>query len=196
MVYTYLKPALATITFEPVTRYKNYLTKDGRMVVNLDQARTGCIESAKLWYQRLRGTLEELGFMHNPEEGCCFVRVVGNMRCTVIVYVDDLQVTSKNETTIAEVIETLKVKYHDVEEHMGAKHLYLGMSPDVCSTNMPMLIIEILKDLKFGSVVTPVSGTLFMINESSPPLDDARRTPFHFRWHSYCISVRESVWIS
>ena len=75
------------------------------------------------------------------------------MQCTVIVYVDDLLVTCKDEVTIAEVIEPLKIKYHDVQEHMGVKHSYLGMSLDmsevgVCSITMPMFIAEVLKDVR------------------------------------------------
>ena len=99
------------------------------------------------------------------------------MHCTVIVYVDDLLVTCTDEATISEVIEALKVKYHDVQEHMGVKHSYLRMTLDmsevvVCSITMPMFIAELLKDVELGSVVTPASSTLFMINESSPPLDE------------------------
>ena len=53
------------------------------------------------------------------------------MHCTVIVYVDDLLVTCKDEANIDRVIEVLKVKYFDVQEHTGVKHSYLGMSLDV-----------------------------------------------------------------
>ena len=67
------------------------------------------------------------------------------MQCTVLVYVDDLLVTCKDEVTMNEVIETLKAKCHDVLEHRGVKQSYLGMSLDmsevrVCSLTMPMFI--------------------------------------------------------
>ena len=51
------------------------------------------------------------------------------MQCTVIVYVDDLLVTCKDEATIAEVIEAVKVKNHDGQEHMRVKCSYLGVHP-------------------------------------------------------------------
>ena len=72
VVYMYFEPALATMLCELVPEYKKYLMKDGRMVVKLDKALYGCIESAKLWYQHLKGTLEGLGFVPNPEEGVLF----------------------------------------------------------------------------------------------------------------------------
>ena len=39
------------------------------------------------------------------------------MKCTVLVYVDGLIVTCKDEATIAGVIEALKSKYHEDQEH-------------------------------------------------------------------------------
>ena len=68
---------------ELVSEYKKYVMKEGRMVVKLDKALNGCIESAKLWYQLLKGTLEKLEIVPNPEEGCCFKQY------TVIVSVDE-----------------------------------------------------------------------------------------------------------
>ena len=64
------------------------------------------------------------------------------------------------------------------------KHSYLGMSLDmsevgICSITMPMFITEVLKDVELGSVVTPASSTLFVINESSPLLEETRRKRFH-----------------
>ena len=37
-----------------------------------------------------------------------------------------------------------------------------------CSITMPMFIVDVLKDVKLGTVVTPASGDLVMTNESSP----------------------------
>ena len=73
------------------------------MMANLDKVRYGCIESAKLWYRHLKGIPEMMGFIPNPKEGCCFNRGVGDMQCTVIVSVDDLLVTCKDEVTIVGV---------------------------------------------------------------------------------------------
>ena len=114
--------------------------------------------------------MEKLEFVPIPEKGDCFNRDVGDKQCTVIVYVDDLLVTCRNEVIIIEVIEVPKAKYHDGQKLTGVKHSYLGMSLDlsiigVCSNTMPMFIADVLKDVKLGSVVTSASGTLFMVNE-------------------------------
>ena len=77
-----------------------------------------------------------------------------------------------------------KSKVFDVQKHKEVKHSYLGMSLDmsvvgVCSITMPMSIAEVLKDVELGSVLTPASGTFFMINESCPPIDETRRKWLH-----------------
>ena len=75
------------------------------------------------------------------------------MQCTVIVGVDDLLVTCKDETAKTRVIEALKAKYHYVQEHTGIKDSYLGMSLDltvtgVCFTIVPTFIADALKDVE------------------------------------------------
>jgi hypothetical protein len=56
----------------------NHLTiggPDGSAVVKLLKALYGCRESAKLWYQHLRNTLESLGFKVNPYDICVFNKI-------------------------------------------------------------------------------------------------------------------------
>ena len=114
-----------------------------------------------------------------------FNRVVGDMQCTVIVYVDYILVSCDDEATIDGVIEALKVKYRDVQERKRVTHSYLGMSLNrsevaVCSITMPIFVAEVLKDVELGSAVIPASNKLFTINESSPLLDETHRKRFHY----------------
>ena len=44
---------------------------------------------------------------------------------------------------------------------------------------MPMITADVFKDIELRSVVTPAYDTLFMINESSPQLDEAHRKRLH-----------------
>ena len=56
------------------------------------------------------------------------------MQCTVIVHVNDLLITWKDEAITAGVIEALKAKYRDVQKHPGVKHSYLGLSLALTAT--------------------------------------------------------------
>ena len=70
------------------------------------------------------------------------------MLCTMIVHVDDLLATCKDEGIIAGVIEGLKTKYYDVQEHMRVKQSYLGMpigmsEVGMCSITIPIFIAAV-----------------------------------------------------
>ena len=47
------------------------------------------------------------------------------MQCTVTIYVDYLLVTCKDKASMGEVVEPLKAKYHDMQEHMRVRHSFL-----------------------------------------------------------------------
>ena len=94
------------------------------------------------------------------------------------------QVHCEDEDAIAGFIEVLKAKYHDEQEHMRVKRSYQEISLDMpeagmCAIAMPMFITVVLREDKFGDVVTPASDTFIVINESSPVLDEAHRKRFH-----------------
>lgn len=119
--------------------YKNYLSDKGELVVKLDKALYGCIQSAKLWYLHLKATLEELGFSINPNDECVFNRGVGEEQC-ITIHVDDLLITCKNEDTIAAVLNNLTKAYKELKVNYRDKHSYLGMSFDFSTPG--------LKDIK------------------------------------------------
>ena len=64
------KMAMILVKIRP--EYERFLNEDGSMIVQLDKALYGCVESAKLWYDHLRKTLESLGFTVNPHDICVF----------------------------------------------------------------------------------------------------------------------------
>lgn len=49
--------------------------KNGSLVVRLNKALYGCIESAKLWYTKLAGNLTANWFTANPRDICVFTRI-------------------------------------------------------------------------------------------------------------------------
>jgi hypothetical protein len=71
------------------------------MIVRLDKALYGCMESAKLWYDELCGTLLDLGYACNAVDQCVFNKGVGTNQCTVCVHVDDLMITCCEDPRIS-----------------------------------------------------------------------------------------------
>jgi hypothetical protein len=66
--------------------------ENGKLLVRLNKALYGCIQSAKLWYDKLIGTLEQLGFARNEVEPCVMTKTIDGKRCILTIYVDGRQV--------------------------------------------------------------------------------------------------------
>ena len=79
--------------------------------MKLKKALYGCVQSAVLWHQELASTLESMGFQTNPYDICSFKRVRDETTDKIMVYVDDLFITSKDEDVLMTISDTLKAKY-------------------------------------------------------------------------------------
>lgn len=71
-VLTKLDDKLAMILVKIRPKYEMFLNEDGPMIVQLDKALYGCVESARLWYDHLKAMLESPGFKANPYDICMF----------------------------------------------------------------------------------------------------------------------------
>ena len=119
-----LDPKLAMILTKLEPSYEDFLDEDGTMIVKLKKALYGCVESAKLWYEHLCKTLEDMGFVRNPLDICVFNKVTINRvtkksyQCTVIAHVDDLKITCVDEREV----ERERDRRHtsDLQGHQGA----------------------------------------------------------------------------
>ena len=75
--------------------YSRYMDDRGCVVVRLDKALYGCVESVALWYENLRASLHGLGYTPNAIDMCVFnKRNPLGVQCTIAVHVDDLMITS------------------------------------------------------------------------------------------------------
>ena len=71
--------------------------------MRLDKALYGCIESAKLWYNEIAGTLGRNGFMANPRDICVFNKDVEGNQFTILVFVDDLKMTCVDKKAVLDI---------------------------------------------------------------------------------------------
>jgi len=127
-VHMTLEPAIAKIIVKLAPSYAPYIRNNGTVIVQLDRALYGLVESAKLWYQNLSSTLNSLGFKANQRDPCVFNRGTGNERCSLCFHVDDLLVTAITTAELDRVCEQLRGRYQTITTHRGANHSYLGMS--------------------------------------------------------------------
>lgn len=167
--------------------YDEYIEPNGTMVVKLKKALYGLVQSAKLWYQCLRSSLEEFGFACNPYDVCVFNKTVNGDQITVCVYVDDLMITSANNKAIKDLLKSLNKKYGELTVKRGDVHSYLGMTFDFSQegevrVTMEGYIKDMLKEYEVtGKAASPALDNLFKIDNKSKRLSYDQQEMFHSR---------------
>lgn len=112
--------------------YSKYVNQKGCVVVRLDKALYGCVESAALWYENLRESLSDLGYIPNEHDVCVFNKHnEDGVQCTIAVHVDDLMITSINSGMIESLSAGLIQKYGEITRKNGPVVNYLGMVFDL-----------------------------------------------------------------
>ena len=100
-----LDKVLAAVMIKLDPSYQQFLQEDGSIIVKLNKALYGCIESAKLWYGVLETNLNKYGMTANPKESCVFnMPTRSGDQLTIIVYVDNLMMTSPRSSAKSNVI--------------------------------------------------------------------------------------------
>jgi hypothetical protein len=182
-----LDPKLAMILTKIRPDYKPFLDADGTMVVQLDKALYGCVESARLWYDHLRKTLEAMGFQANPHDICTFNKgsVQAGDQCTIILHVDDLMVTSKQQAVVDKVVADIVAVYKEVTVNRGAVHSYLGMTfdftvPGQVKVSQEGYVQDLIKAYDVtGRAQSPAGDNLFAVNEDAEKLSKSETEAFH-----------------
>ena len=189
-VFMRIGPLVTAILGQLDAKFEKYLDSKGSVIVKLDKALYGCVESAVLWYKDLRATLEEDGYIVNPYDLCVFNKYYEGKQITVIFHVDDLLAACAIRAALEKLYATLVRKYEKVKVKWGEKHPYLGMIANFQQTGVvtignPGFVMDILKE--YGETrlsTTPAGENLFNVRES-PPLS----TPEAKRFHSFVAKL-------
>jgi Reverse transcriptase (RNA-dependent DNA polymerase) len=154
------------------------------MVVLLNRALYGCVESAALWFENLRDTMMSLE--RNPHDLCVFNKTSDSgIQCTAAVHVDDLLITSVDQGMIESLAEGLKRRYGEITMTNGTKLDYLSMVLDFSHPGETRVSMKgFVEDMLLSSGVTggaktPATDGLFEVRADAPPCSEARREKFH-----------------
>jgi hypothetical protein len=101
--------------------------ENGKILVKLDKALYGCIQSARLWHDKLTGVLEQLGFSRNPVDPCVLTKGHGVNRTILTVFIDDILVLSKDDKENDRIKKELRARLDDVKAETSNDFSYLGM---------------------------------------------------------------------
>lgn len=160
--------------------YESFVGDDGHLFVELDKAMYGCIESAKLWYEHLRGVLvNDMGFVQNQYDQCTFNKTDSSgTQVTVILHVDDMKITCANKITLDGVLLFLCQRFKETKCHYGPCVPFLGMDFDYSipgEVRITMLGMEadILATSGVNGVAkTPATETLFDVDTDKQPVEE------------------------
>ena len=173
--------------------YKDFVSYErGQKIlyVQVLKAIYGMLQSALLFYKKIRNDLIKSGFTINPYDPCVANKTVKGTQMTVAWHVDDMKASHKRRDVINSFIRWLKTKYGAIGElkvTQGDEHVYLGMDFDFSvegcvKVDMTKYVKEMLEEypeeLK-GKSMTPANEKLFKVNESSTRLEKEKAEVFH-----------------
>ena len=185
-VHMRLDRAMSDLIIRLQPSYRKFQDEKGCIVVLLNRALYGCVESAALWYDNLRETMTSLGYDRNPHDVCVFNRISETgVQCTATVHVDDLLITSVDMSMIESLSEGLRARYGEITKTTGTVLNYLGMVLDLsrageARVSMKGFVEDMLQTSGVtGGARTPATEGLFEVRADAPLCSETRRKEFH-----------------
>ena len=188
VVYMRLNKQLTAALIKIDATYNKYMNNNGTCIVKLKKALYGCVESAKLWYDKLSSDLIKFNYTANEYDICVFNRTESdNTQTSLVIHVDDMIITASSESRVDDVIKQIETIYPGLTKHRGKVLNYIGMTFDFSKEGCVKMtmegfvqdLIEGCKDMP-GTANTPARANLFTIpDESDSPLPDNLRERFH-----------------
>jgi hypothetical protein len=174
IVYMRIAKTIVDMLVKLDKSYLKYVCPDGSMVVRLDKALYGCVESASLWQDDITDTLVTDGHVTNKRDVCCFNKMHDDkVQVTTVLHVDDLMITSRSKKHINQLLSLLKLKYTHIVVNTGVKLGYLGLLLDFSEIGSvritaPGFINDLLLNCReTGVAVSPATEHLFEARDPS-----------------------------
>jgi hypothetical protein len=184
-IYMRLDPITTGILCVLDKSYASFVQTNQQSVVKLKKALYGCVESAKLWYSRLKEFLVSVGLHILKQDPCTFISVAGDL--IVLIYVDDLLIMSKERKKLDDFVTLLREEFGEVSDHHECPLPYLGMEIDLqqkgkAKVTMSGYVDDILRTCDvMGFASTPADDNLFVIRDDAKMLNDQDKEDFHSR---------------
>ena len=132
-LYICLDAATAQLFIRQFPQYRKWIRTNGSLICLVLKALYGMIQSAKLWYNHLRATLEAMGFTAvELGDKCLFYRQDDDGAYSyLLVYVDDLFISASSIALLDSILTALTKSYGQVTIQRGPRFSYLGMTIDI-----------------------------------------------------------------
>ena len=116
------------------SKYREYVSVGKNRInilyVQLKKALYDCIHSALILYRKLKGKLEDFGFLINPYDACIDNKWVNGTHITVTRHINDPKISHKEAGDVTKIITYLEYIYGPMTVKRGKRHTYLGIEMD------------------------------------------------------------------
>ena len=99
--------------------YEKFVNRNGEIVVKLNKALYGCVQSARLWFDTLTTELRSYGYVHNSHDPCVMNKTVDGKQSTLLIHVDDIKILSQIKGEVKMLYDSLLKKFEKVNYHDG-----------------------------------------------------------------------------
>jgi len=146
-------------------------------VCKLHKALYGLKQAPRAWFSRLSDRLQELGFISSCSDPSQFIRHTSQETTHVLIYVDDILITSSLPQGTTTLIQSLRAEF--AIKDLGPLHYFLGMEAtytlDGLILSQQRYILDLLQKSNMSEakpVKTPMSTAHALSLLSSDPLTD------------------------
>ena len=94
-------------------------------ICKLDKALYGLKQAPRAWYSRLSMKLQTLGFAPSKSDTSLFIFTNPQLSMFVLIYVDDIIVTSSSNDAITKLLKNLGSEF--ALKDLGDLHFFLGI---------------------------------------------------------------------
>lgn len=133
-------------------------------VYKLDKAIYGLKQAPQAWYSQMNLKLQELGFNPYKSDISLFVKKVGQEIVYVLVYVDDIIITSSSSRATDHLIKELQQEF--AIKDLGRLHYFLGIEMVLIKEGIILAQKKYIDDLlrrmnmtNCKPIVTPMAST-------------------------------------
>ena len=182
-IYVIIDAELTSILLSLKPELVIFVFPDGTSLAKLDRALYGTHQASLRWYLLLIKRAEEDDFVRNPIDPCVLNKTVDGVQITMVIYVDDIMLTSTSMSLIDQTVAMLRKEFKEITVHDDDVNSYLGMTftrlPDSMEVTMEGFIKNLFDDIPVtGTAATPAGNYLFDINPDLPPVSDAECARF------------------
>lgn len=200
---------LARVLVKLTPSWSKLLSDEGVLVLKLNRALYGLVESARLWNEEIAGTLTAAGFSQSTQDPCLFVHAEKGI--SLVIYVDDFLLSYSKEKDLRWLELLLQGKYGKPRVQSGDSVDYLNLrirklSTDFAGFGAGSFIVDQTEYCramldKYGIVGTedmPHVEDFFSTSASSLPLsqsDTSRYVSMAMSLLFTCNRVRSDVFL-